>query len=85
MSAVSRQIIWLVGQAVKTSPSHGENSGSIPLRAALKSRTLVLDFFCFLLLFEKNMIVYTGDKTGVKHIVMSIAIEKGLKINLQTG
>ena len=25
---------WLVGQAVKTSPSHGENSGSIPLRAA---------------------------------------------------
>ena len=28
-------IIWLVGQAVKTSPSHGENRGSIPLRAAL--------------------------------------------------
>ena len=25
--------LWLVGQAVKTSPSHGENSGSIPLRA----------------------------------------------------
>ena len=25
----------LVGQAVKTSPSHGENRGSIPLRAVL--------------------------------------------------
>ena len=25
--------LWLVGQAVKTSPSHGENRGSIPLRA----------------------------------------------------
>ena len=25
--------IRLVGQAVKTSPSHGENRGSIPLRA----------------------------------------------------
>lgn len=29
----------LVGQAVKTSPSHGENSGSIPLRAALYFNT----------------------------------------------
>ena len=27
---------WLVGQAVKTPPSHGGNSGSIPLRAALE-------------------------------------------------
>ncbi len=25
--------IWLVGQAVKTPPSHGGNRGSIPLRA----------------------------------------------------
>jgi hypothetical protein len=24
--------MWFVGQAVKTSPSHGENRGSIPLR-----------------------------------------------------
>ena len=24
---------WLVGQAVKTPPSHGGNRGSIPLRA----------------------------------------------------
>ncbi len=28
---------WLVGQEVKTSPSHGEISGSIPLRAAFKT------------------------------------------------
>ena len=27
--------MWFVGQAVKTSPSHGENRGSIPLRTAL--------------------------------------------------
>ena len=27
-------LIWLVGQAVKTSPSHGENTGSSPVRAA---------------------------------------------------
>ena len=26
--------LWLIGQAVKTSPSHGENRGSIPLSAA---------------------------------------------------
>ena len=25
---------WSIGQAVKTSPSHGENRGSIPLSAA---------------------------------------------------
>ena len=27
--------LWLVGQAVKTPPSHGGNSGSIPLRATI--------------------------------------------------
>ena len=32
LAAVKEQL-WLVGQAVKTSPSHGENRGSIPLRA----------------------------------------------------
>ena len=30
---VAKQVIWLVGQAVKTPPSHGGNRGSIPLRA----------------------------------------------------
>lgn len=29
---------WLVGQAAKTSPSHGEIRGSIPLRAANEIR-----------------------------------------------
>ncbi len=28
--------LWLVGQAVKTPPSHGGNSGSIPLRATIE-------------------------------------------------
>ena len=28
-------LLWLIGQAVKTSPSHGESRGSIPLSAAL--------------------------------------------------
>ena len=27
--------IWLIGQVVKTSPSHGEDRGSTPLRAIL--------------------------------------------------
>ena len=27
-------LIWFVGQEAKTSPSHGENRGSIPLRTA---------------------------------------------------
>ena len=30
----TRNLIWRIGQAVKTSPSHGENRGSIPLYAA---------------------------------------------------
>ncbi len=48
---------WLVGQAVKTSPSHGENSGSIPLRAVIKKNTLdyskvfFLNLWGFFLLF----------------------------------
>ena len=28
---------WSIGQAVKTSPSHGENRGSIPLGTAKKA------------------------------------------------
>ena len=34
--ADSGRAIWFLGQAVKTSPSHGENSGSIPLGTAKK-------------------------------------------------
>ncbi len=40
-----------VGQAVKTSPSHGENRGSIPLRTARKICGSVHRFF---LLSEKK-------------------------------
>ena len=36
---------WLVGQAVKTLPSHGRISGSIPLRAAKNSKANALEFF----------------------------------------
>ena len=36
---ITKNIIWPVGQAVKTSPSHGENSGSIPLRAVAYKST----------------------------------------------
>ena len=38
--------IWLVGQAVKTPPSHGGNGGSIPPQAANQNRILVNPVFC---------------------------------------
>ena len=38
-------IIWFVGQEAKTSPSHGENRGSIPLRTAF-NRSLHGSVFC---------------------------------------
>lgn len=42
----TKNTIWFVGQAAKTSPSHGENRGSIPLRTALKAlKTLFLELF----------------------------------------
>ena len=34
---------WPVGQGVKTSPSHGENTGSIPVLAAKNSENLRRD------------------------------------------
>ena len=39
---------WFVGQAAKTSPSHGENRGSIPLRTAFRRIQVVSFFFTFL-------------------------------------
>ena len=36
--------LWLIGQAVKTSPSHGENRGSIPLRTAKRSDNIIRPF-----------------------------------------
>ena len=35
--------IWQLGQGVKTSPSHGENTGSIPVLAAKNSENLRRD------------------------------------------
>ena len=36
-------MIWPVGQAAKTSPSHGENMGSIPVRV---TKTNVSELLC---------------------------------------
>ena len=38
--------IWLVGQGVKTSPSHGENRSSILLQAAMCPAKAGLFLFC---------------------------------------
>jgi hypothetical protein len=41
--------VWLVGQAVKTPPSHGGNMGSIPIRVTRKiPETSSFRDFCFL-------------------------------------
>ena len=46
--------IRFVGQEAKTSPSHGENRGSIPLRTVLKRSLCGSVFCCFAFcLFEK--------------------------------
>ena len=39
-------IIWFVGQEAKTSPSHGENRGSIPLRTAFNRSLHGSVFYC---------------------------------------
>ena len=44
---------WSIGQAVKTSPSHGENRGSIPLSTAEKP----LSFKGFFVSIDKNRFV----------------------------
>lgn len=38
--------VWSVGQAAKTSPSHGENRGSIPLRTAFNRSLHGSVFYC---------------------------------------
>ena len=42
---VASIIFWLVGQAVKTPPSHGGNRGSIPLRAIKRNASWMHSFF----------------------------------------
>ena len=46
--------LWLIGQAVKTSPSHGENRGSIPLSTAEK----------LLVIQELFVLSYCGEMEG---------------------
>ena len=50
-------VLWLVGQAVKTPPSHGGNRGSIPLRAVHYTRTFKKDLRIFILksFFHKKL------------------------------
>ena len=36
--SLSKNKIWLVGQGVKTLPSHGRIMGSIPVRAAIRKK-----------------------------------------------
>ena len=47
-----RCLKWLIGQAVKTSPSHGENRGSIPLSAAYEKLIYQIGKWAFFVLFE---------------------------------
>ena len=44
-----KQATWPVGQAVKTPPSHGGNSGSIPLRAIDDPESIQIPDFSFYL------------------------------------
>ena len=43
----SMRIIWPVGQAVKTTPSHGVNPGSIPGQVTIKDIGFCQCLFCF--------------------------------------
>ena len=44
---------WLIGQGVKTPPSHGGNRGSIPLLAARKKSRKAIAFGDFFVHLEK--------------------------------
>ena len=63
--------VRLVGQAVKTPPSHGGNRGSIPLRTTLRKN----DGSCSFLVFSSGIEVvitgltrnqFAGNRTGVR-------------------
>ncbi len=51
--------MWLIGQEVKTPPSHGGIRGSIPLLAVLRHRTL---YDVFSLYGQKGRGVCQGEK-----------------------
>ena len=63
LSAVNRSVvgssptcgaIWPRGQAVKTPPFHGGNTGSSPVRVIVKHTNIVCMLFLFLL--QKNVV-----------------------------
>ena len=49
-----KQATWPVGQAVKTPPSHGGNSGSIPLRAIDDPESIQIPDFSFICRIKKT-------------------------------
>ena len=48
------ELSWPVGQAVKTPPFHGGNTGSSPVRVIVKHTNIVCILFLFLL--QKNVV-----------------------------
>ena len=47
--------VWLVGQAVKTSASHAENRGSIPLSGTTNVGFIILRFFVITTFVENKV------------------------------
>ena len=47
MLAICFANLWPRGQAVKTSPFHGGNTGSIPVGVTKKTESFVQSFFTF--------------------------------------
>ena len=46
-------VLWLVGQAVKTPPSHGGTRGSIPLRDTIIFKKSVQDVLIFFIMNDE--------------------------------
>ncbi len=66
---------WFVGQAAKTSPSHGENRGSIPLRTAFK-RIQVVSFFLLFFPFIRKESLEEND--CVRYTILHMIQKKGV-------
>ena len=65
----SDRAVWPVGQGVKTSPSHGENTGSIPVLAALMK-------FCIL---ESNLHIRSVECENEESAEQRGQLVKGLR------
>ena len=65
--------LWPVGQAVKTPPSHGGNSGSIPLRAvAAKKKALISGLF-FVERVYNGRFFYYNKRVGCRWTVSGLS------------